>query len=435
LRSGVAEVPEIDRPDLLTPHVQRVRQLHAECGGNLVRVAEELLARHGVRVGYSTLTAFCRRHDIGVKPKQRAGRYHFEPGQEMQHDTSPHTVKIGGQDRHLQCASLVMCYSRSFLSQDYPTFNRFYCKVFLTEALKYLGGAAAICMIDNTSVIVDHGSGKDAVPAPELEVFAARFGFEFEAHDKGDANRSARVERRFHYIENNFYRGRTFDSLEDLNRQMCAWCDQVNRTPKTDLGGFSPAQLLVAERPDLRPLPPYIPDVYELHVRRVDVEGYVCVHTNRYSVPSGFIGRQVEIRESINRIRVFDGHRLVVEHERVDPGLQRRVTLPEHRHPGRRRWNPPPPLPEERTLRAAAPELSQMVDVLRKRHGGRAARSVRQLHRIYLDYPTEPIIKAIRTALAYGMHDLARIEQMILRNIAGDFFRLPVDDTEEDDDG
>lgn len=431
----MAEVPEIDRPDLLSPHVHRVRELHAECGGNLVRVGEELLARYGVRVGYSTLTAYCRRHEIGVKPKQRAGRYHFEPGQEMQHDTSPHTVKIGGRDRRVQCASLVMAYSRTLFAQDYPTFNRFYCKVFLTEALKYVGGAADVCMIDNTSVVLAGGSGKNAVPAPEMDAFAERFDFHFSAHEVGDANRSARVERRFHFIENNFYKGRTFTSLGDLNRQMRVWCEKVNRTPKTKLGGFSPAQLLVAERPVLQPLPPYIPNVYQLHVRRVDVEGYVCLHTNRYSVPSNLIGRQVEIRENINRIRVFDGHRLVANHERIDPPSHRRVTLPEHRHPGRRRWKPPPPLPEERALRAAAPELSQMVDILRKRHGGRAVRSVRQLHRIYLDYPTEPIIKAVRTALRYGLHDLARIEQMILRSIAGDFFRLPVNDTEENDDG
>ena len=35
------------------------------------------------------------------------------------------------------------------------------------------------------------------VPAPEMAAFAERFGFLFRAHEKGDANRSARVERPF----------------------------------------------------------------------------------------------------------------------------------------------------------------------------------------------------------------------------------------------
>jgi hypothetical protein len=43
---------------------------------------------------YQALTAFCRRHGISHEAKQPAGRYHFEPGQEMQHDTSPQDAMI-----------------------------------------------------------------------------------------------------------------------------------------------------------------------------------------------------------------------------------------------------------------------------------------------------------------------------------------------------
>ena len=62
-------------------------------------------------------------------------------GQEMQHDTSPHDVEIGGGLRSVQTASLVLCFSRMLFFQCYPPFTRFDCKVFLTDALRYLGGA------------------------------------------------------------------------------------------------------------------------------------------------------------------------------------------------------------------------------------------------------------------------------------------------------
>ena len=42
----------------------------------------------------------------------------------------------------MQTASLVLCYSRMLFFQIYPTFTRFDCKVFLTEASRYFGGAA-----------------------------------------------------------------------------------------------------------------------------------------------------------------------------------------------------------------------------------------------------------------------------------------------------
>jgi hypothetical protein len=219
------------------------------------------------------------------------GHYDFQPGQEMQHDTSPHRASIAGVEQRIETASLVLCYSRMLFCQAYPAFTRFYCKVFLTDALTYLGAAAATCLIDNTHVVVASGTGARMVPAPEMAAFADRFHFTFRAHEKGDANRSARVERPFHFIEHNFLAGRTFVDLADLNAQARAWCDKVNATYKDDLHA-SPRELFAAERPHLQPLPLFIPEVYALHHRLVDVEGYVNVHGHRYSVPYLLIGRQ-----------------------------------------------------------------------------------------------------------------------------------------------
>ena len=235
LASGSAEVPVLERIELAEPHEERIRTLFLSCRGNLVRVHEELAASQ-VEISYSTLTAFCRRRGLGQEPKKPAGSYLFEPGQEMQHDTSPHTVLVGARLRKLQCASLVMCHSRVGYAQAYPVWNRFWAKVFLTDAVVSFEGAADECMVDNASIVVASGTGKDAIIAPEMVAFGKRFGFHFAAHALGDANRSAHVERRFHFIENNFYAGRTFTDLADLNAQMRAWCTKVNGSFKKRLG-------------------------------------------------------------------------------------------------------------------------------------------------------------------------------------------------------
>lgn len=425
VRSGVAEVPGLQRDDMLGEHLESVRELHGRCKGNLVRVREELAAV-GVKVGYSSLTAFCRRHQIGQPAKTRAGRYHFEPGVEMQHDTSPHKVEIGDARRLVQCASVVLCYSRVIYAQVYIRWSRFECRAFLTEAFPYFGGAAARCMIDNSSVIIAQGTGRDAVPAPAMAALGERFGFHFEAHAVGDANRSARVERPFDYIENNFYAGREFADIDDLNAQLRAWCDRVNDRPKRSLP-HTPNELLAAERRQLRPLPVFVPEVYDLHVRRVDVEGYVTLHSNRYSLPAVLIGRTVEIRESMKQARVFDGHRLVVEHARRQPGARARSTLPEHAYARRPRQRVGPS-DQEKLMGNVSPLLGELVQRLRKRHGGQALRAVRRLHKMYLDYPTDVLVDAVGDALAFDLHDLGRIDQMVLRRIRGDYFRLVVTD-------
>src|SRR5450432_2755680 len=302
LRSGSSQVPMLSRTEICEPYRQQILELLSLCKGNLVRVQEELAAS-GATLSYSALTAFCRRHGIGQAPVAAAGRYHFSPGEELQHDTSPHQVQLGGKPRKAQTASAVLCYSRLLFFQLYPTFQRFDCKVFLTEALRYFNGATERVMIDNTHVVVLRGTGRAMVPVPEMSAFAERFGFRFVAHQIGDANRSARVERPFWFIENNFLAGRTFSSWEDLNQQARQWCDRVNATYKKHIRAI-PRELFAVERLHLKPLPGWIPEVYRLQQRMVDVEGYASVNTNRYSVPVAWIGRRVEVRETKNQVEI-----------------------------------------------------------------------------------------------------------------------------------
>src|SRR5205807_3197775 len=302
LRENSSNVPEIQRAEKAEPYREQILELLTSCKGNLVRVHEELVAG-GAALSYPVLTGFCRRQGIGQTPVVPAGQYHFEPGVEMQHDTSPHTVEVGGRKYKAQTASAVLCFSRMLFFQINPTFQRFDCKVFLTDALRYMGGSVERVMIDNTHVVVLRGTGKEMIPVPEMEVFGERLGFRFVAHERGDANRSARVERPFSFIENNFLAGRTFASWQDLNEQARQWCDRVNSTYKKHLHAV-PRELFALERVHLKPLPVWIPAVYRLHQRIVDVEGYVSLHTNRYSVPVAWIGRQVEIRETKDKIEI-----------------------------------------------------------------------------------------------------------------------------------
>lgn len=423
LASGSAEVPDIERADQLSVHIDAIRSLEAECKGNLVRVHEELLARHQVHVAYSTLTRFCRDAEIGVVTKLAAGRYEFGPGVEMQHDTSPHGVTVGGREIQLQCASLIQCFSRRRFIQCYPRWTRFHVKSFLTRALRFFGGSSGRCMLDNSTVIMTGGTGADARAVPEMQAFSDRFGFTFVAHRIGDANRSARVEGPFWNVERNFYPGRTFTDLRDLNAQAILWCQTYNATFHRSFGGI-PDELWQIELPVIRPLPAYIPEPTDVHPRRVDTEAFVCLHTNHYSVPEQRIGQQVEVHETLEYVRVFAGHVLLAEHPRLEDGAQKRSLLPEHRGSWRNRSQPRPPSPEELALRAGGPALTALCDALRSNaRGGR--RSVLRLHRMWIDYPDGAVESAARRALEFGQSDLGTIERMVLKTLHGDFFRLP----------
>ncbi len=208
---------------------------------------------------------------------------------------------------------------------------------------------------------------------------------------------------------------------------MRAWCDKVNRRYKKHIRAV-PIELFITEKPVLRPLPLYIPEVYDLYERRVDVQARVTLHTNRYSVLPDLIDRKVEVRETKDRVRIFDGHKLVADHERSEHGAGIASILPAHKYQRQRGQHRERPTPEEELLRGAAPGLSALLDALKKRHGGRAVRSITRLHRIWMDYPTEIVEQCVQRALEYGLLDLERIEKMILKQLAGRYFRLPTDE-------
>jgi hypothetical protein len=374
-------------------------------------------------LSYPALTAFCRRHGIGQAPNVPAGQYHFAPGEEMQHDTSPHEVQLAGKKRKVQTASAVLCYSRMMFFQCYPTFQRFDCKVFLTDAVRYFGGASDRAMIDNTHVVVLRGTGREMIPVPEMATFGERFGFRFVAHEIGHANRSARVERPFWFIENNFLAGRTFSSWEDLNQQARQWCDKVNATYKKHIRAV-PRELFAIERLHLKPLPAWIPEVYRLHQRMVDIEGYVALHTNRYSVPVDWIGRRVEVRETRDQIEIQLDARHLVTHTRIAEAEHQRVMLAAHRPPRGQGTPRPDPHPEEKAILAAAPELTDYVAAVKQRGRKVLALALRQLLRLVREYPREPLLAAVREAARYGLYDLDRLERMILHRVARDYFLL-----------
>lgn len=396
-----------------------------------MRVHEELAAG-GAALSYPALTAFCRRQGIGQTPAVPAGQYHFEPGVEMQHDTSPHAVEVGGRKYQAQTASAVLCYSRLLFFQIHPTFQRFDCKVFLTEALQYMGGAPERVMIDNTHVVVLRGTGREMIPVPEMEAFGERFGFRFVAHERGDANRSARVERPFSFIENNFLAGRTFSSWGDLNQQARQWCDRVNSTYKKHLRAV-PRELFAVERLHLKPLPAWIPEVYRLHQRTVDVEGYVSVHSVRYSVPVSWIGRSVEVRETRDKIEIERDARHLVAHVRAMMPQHQRITLAEHRPPRGESGKRSDPHPEEQAILQAAPEIAAYVTALKQKGHKVVALALRQLWRLLREYPRQPFLAAVREAAQYGLYDLDRLERMILRRVARDYFLLLETDSDPHD--
>ena len=140
--------------------------------------------------------------------------------------------------------------------------------------------------------------------------------------------------------------------------------------------------------------------------RLVDIEGYVALNSNRYSVPVEWIGRRVEVRETKDKIEIQLDARRMVTHRRIAEAEHQRVMLAEHRPPRGHRDARPDPHPEEQAIVTAAPELAEYVAGLKQRSRKVVTLALRQLLRLVREYPREPLLGAVREAGRYGLYDL-----------------------------
>ena len=391
----------------------------------MVRVQELLREQEGVEVPYSTLTYWVRQAQLREPLPQRAGHYEFAPGEEMQQDTSPHRLEVGGSAVLAQCAALVLGFSHYAFMQYYPRFTRFEAQVFLDAGFGFFGGTARRCTIDNTSVLVAAGSGPEALIAAPMVHFGERFGVRFVPHAIGHADRKAQVERLFHYVEHNFLPGRTFADWQDLNAQARDWCEQVaNQRIKRSLG-TSPRAAFAQERPLLQHLPAHCPPVCVIVPRVVDTEGYVHLETNRYSVPDRLLGKAVEVHQYFAEVVVCCAGKVVARHPRAIGQRDRRLTAEGHHRPlGTRARHREPPPQQQALLLDTLPPLKQYVDALITHTPGRGAARLKRLLHLKRSYPAEPFLAAVSQALAYGLYDIGRLEALILKQVRGEFFRL-----------
>lgn len=417
-----------DTPPCDAQTLERLRDAFERARGNAVRAQQLFAHDQGREFSYSTVKRWIRQAGLRAAV-QRSGEYHFAPGEEMQHDTSPHRVVIADKTVATQCSSLVLAYSRRLFIQYYPRFTRFEAKDFLLEAARFNDGTCPTCIVDNTSVIVATGAGDQAVIAPEMAAFARTLGFSFRAHRVGHADRKGRVERPFAYAEHNFLPGRTFRDFEDLNRQALAWCGEVaNQKPKRVLG-MSPEAAYVIEKPHLQPLPSVTPPVYEVFERVADLYGYVSVDTNRYSIPERFVGQTLTVYKYPTEIQILRRGTPIATHPRLIDKRDARNTLPHH-HAIPQRASRAPAL-EDKLLRGAHPILDRYVAELTRRAHGRGVRQLRRLLEMKRTYPTDPFLAALEQALQFGLFDLGRLEALILKQVAGEFFDLDAQDGDD----
>ena len=230
------------------------------------------------------------------------------------------------------------------------------------------------------------------------------------------------MEAPFHRIEQGFLTRENFADWADLNHRARQTCESWNAKFSNKLHA-SRRELFAAEQPHLLPLPLHVPEVYELSTRIVDAEGYVNVNRIRYSVPYQLIGRTLEARETVDRVDIYAGARRIATHMGTYGEADKRITDLVHRPPR----GQGSPVGSGRSADPADRAGPEQLPAGLKHHVSNRQPPLRRLLAMLREYPWAALLTALASAEQHRLFDLDRLERMVLRQIADDYFVLPLE--------
>ena len=327
---------QVGRPNKLAPYIDYLRERVAAFPDlSAIRLTRELRER-----GYSGAYTAVKRHVAAIRPanapKPFELRFETPPGHQAQVDFARFVVSFEdepGVSRIVWLFSLVLGHSRHIaarfvLHQDLQTLLRCHMAVF-----EEIGGVPMEILYDRmkTAVTGEHENGQ-VVYNRSLLALAKHFGFLPRACRPYRAKTKGKVERPFSYIRQDFFLGRSFRNLDDLNEQLRDWLASVANVRLHGTTQRIVSEAFAAEQPELQPLPAAPFDTLLKLERRVSHDGLVSIGGNYYSVPDR-TRRVVEVHQLPDKIRILDGGRLVATHPVLEGRRQTRVD-PSHRQGG-----------------------------------------------------------------------------------------------------
>ena len=183
----------------------------------------------------------------------------------------------------------------------------------MLNAFLYFGGVPKEVLTDNMKTVVAGREAGKVIWNTQFSDFAVEMGFLPKVCRVRKPQTKGKVERLVRYVKENFFPGRKFTDLEDLNRQAQLWCKTVDSKPHGTTGKV-PLQVLPAE--ELLPLPAQeIQDRYRWERRTVTREGLVSFDGIRYGVPWQYSGKEVQVRLCSGSLEIYDGEMLLARHQ------------------------------------------------------------------------------------------------------------------------
>lgn len=375
------------------------------------RIFNELSER-GYEGGRTVVKTYVSRHR--PRPSKPAeARFYVKPGQQLQVDWAElGTHAVDGIERKLYAFVAIMAWSRQLFvhfTYDMKLLSWLDCHC---RAFAYFGGVPSEVLIDNLKTGVRSRAGGTVRWQKDYEQLSIAYGFQPIAHFPMRPKTKGRVERIVRFVRQNFFEGRDFVSLEDLNERGRLWLQNRANARVHRVTQERPTDRFKIERTALGPLPDH--DLFLEETRVADAYALVSVSGVRYSVPACHARMPVTLQLRPGEFSVLAAGKHVARHQYAAPGV-RLVQLPEHL--------PPKPKPRHEQFDAIGDSISAClgelgrcyVEAVELRAPHAPVAMLREVMERVADFDRNVVVKALETLLEFDVVKRGELSRLCYR--------------------
>jgi transposase len=214
----------------------------------------------------------------------------------------------------------VAAQSRPFASNDVISH--------LLDAFDFFGGIPEELVLDQDRTMIVAENLGDLATTRAFADFVAEQGLRLHVCRAADPESKGKVENAVKYVKTNYFSSRSFATFDELQAGMRKWLLRVNAKLSQATRLMPLADFEAHEKPALRPQRASIfradSSSGSRESRKVDQKSLISVAATRYSVPSSYRLKEVEIERRDGLVLIFDaktGTQIAAHREATTPGL------------------------------------------------------------------------------------------------------------------
>lgn len=390
--------PEKRKHPVLDPYIPMIKKILEEDkkrhrkqrhSGNKIY---EILKDEGYTGGYTTITDYLRK--VKVKTKEAFLPLEFELGAYAEADWTEAYFHLKGKVTKAHIFILKLRGSGGYYAIAYPFEKQ---EAFFDAHIKcfeFLKGVPYKIAYDNLTTAVKkvlQGSNREEqeqfIALRTHYLYDSTFCRPARGNEKGGVENAAKQ-----VVKKIFVPYPDVDSFEELNEHLHKECVKLlEKNPKWE-----------AEKAALKPLPATKFNGARYKEAKVNSYAMVQLETNRYSVPTKYVGEKVTLKVSASEVEVISNNAVIAKHNRVIGRNQDSLNLDHYlelllrktRAIGNTKVYKPQQLPQiyeeyRRQLLARNPK------------GNRDFVKILMLHR---EYPANQVTEAVEIAMAYNIY-------------------------------